>query len=123
MNTFNWTKALGFGLLIWALMAGALWILGSFESIGPLWAHGLVSALGGIAAFLFAGTTRAENGTQAAGYGLAWAAILLALDFVVTQQFDAHVFATWQYWLGSGLVFLAPWLQTEARQTLVGHPA
>jgi uncharacterized membrane protein YadS len=123
MNKFNWIKAFSFGVLIWAVMAVALWILGSIESIGPVWAHGIVAVVGGVFAFLFARATNAESGTQAAEYGLVWAIIVMGFDLVITQFLDAHIFASWQYWAGAGLVFLAPWLQTEARQVLVGQPA
>ena len=118
MNKFNWTKALGFGVLIWAVMAVALFILGNIQSIGPLWAHGIVAALGGVSALLLASNVKAESGTQAAGYGLVFAAVVLVLDLAVTQWFDAHIFASWQYWLGPALAFVAPWLQTETRTQL-----
>jgi hypothetical protein len=118
MNNFNWTKALGFGVVIWAAMTAVLWILGSVESIGPLWAHGITAALGGISALYLASNANPESGTQAAEYGLVFAAVILALDLIATQWFDAHVFASWQYWLGPALAFLAPWVQTETRQQL-----
>ena len=118
MNKFSWSKALGFGVLIWAIMAIALWILASFQSIGPLWAHGIVAAIGGVSAFLFARSASAQSGTQGAEYGLVFAAVVLLLDLAATQWFDAHIFAAWQYWVGIAAVFLAPWVQTEAHQTL-----
>jgi hypothetical protein len=121
MNNFSWLKALGFGVLIWGIMAVALWILGSISSVSPLWAHGIVAAVGGVSAFLFARNANAESGTQAAGYGLVFAAITLVLDLAVMQWFDAHIFASWQYWVGTAAVFLAPWVQTETHQSLTHH--
>lgn len=119
MNNINWTKALGFGLIIWAAMALGLWVLSNINALGPLWAHMIAAVIGGATAFLLAGNVRAENGTQAAGYGLLWAAMILTLDLVITQWFDVHVFASWQYWLGPALAFLAPWAQTETRTQLL----
>lgn len=121
MTNFSWSKGLGFGVLIWAAMAVVLWILGAIDSLGPLWAHGIVAGVGGITAFLFARNASPANGTQAAGYGVVWAAVVLLLDFAVAQWFDAHIFAAWQYWLGAALVFLAPWLEAETTATL-SHP-
>ncbi len=118
MNKFSWYKAIGFGILLWAIMAIALWILGTISSLSPLWAHGIVAALGAISGFLVASTNKPSNGAEAAGYGLVWASIIVALDIVFTQWFDAHIFASWQYWLGPALVFLSPWVQTEARQAI-----
>lgn len=122
MKNFSWSKALGFGVLIWGIMAVSLWLLGGISSLSPLWAHGIVAAVGAVSAFLFARNASAESGMQAAGYGLVFAAVTLILDFAVTQWFDAHIFASWQYWVGTAAVFLAPWVQTETHQG-IGHPA
>jgi hypothetical protein len=118
MNTFSWSKALGFGVLIWGIMAVALWILASIQSLSPFWAHGLAGAVGGIIALLFTRSANPESGSQAFGYGLTWAVIVLLGDLVVTQWFDAHIFSAWQYWIGAGIVFLAPWVETEAKQAM-----
>ncbi len=118
MNKFSWSKAIGFGFLIWAIMAVTLWALGGITSMSTLWAHGLVAVAGTIAAFFLAQNVKAESGMQAAGYGIAWVAIVLILDFVVTHRFDVHIFAIWQYWLGAALVFVSPWIETEVQQNL-----
>ncbi len=118
MNNFSWSKAIGFGVFIWAIMSAALWILGSISSLNAVWAHGIVAAVGIISAYFFAQNTNAANGSQAAGYGLAWVATILVLDLAVSQWFDAHIFSIWQYWVGAALVFLTPLVQVESQQTL-----
>lgn len=118
MNNFSWPKAIGFGAIIWAIMTVSLWILGSIPNLDHLWVHGLVVAVGAISAFFFAQNAKAEGGMQAATYGIVWAAMVLVLDLVVTQWFDVHILAVWQYWLGIVLVFLSPWVQTETRHSL-----
>lgn len=110
---FSWTKAVGYGVLIWGAMAVSLWILGSIQSLSSIWVHSLVAVVGGISAYLFAFDAKAGEGIRAAGYGLSWAIVTLMLDLVVVQRFDAHVFASWPYWVGIALVFIAPWIQTE----------
>lgn len=117
MNNFNWTKAIGFGALIWAVMAVVLWALGGINSLSPLWAHGIVAAVGGIMGFVLARNAKPATGMQGAGYGLVWAAMILVLDFAVIQWFDAHIFASWQYWIGPALALVIPWVQTETSQS------
>lgn len=116
MNTFNWTKAVGLGVLIWAIMALALWVLGGFESVSPLWAHGIVAAVGGLSAVALAAVSKSEAGTQAAEYGLSWAIMVVLLDVAATQWFDAHIFTAWQYWLGIALVLISPWVTYELQE-------
>ncbi len=122
MNKFNLAKGVGYGILIWGIMSAVLWVLSSFQSINPLWAHGIVAAIGAISSYLFAINAKADNGLYAILYGLVWAAVVILLDLVIAQWFDSHLFVTWQYWLGAALVFLAPWVETETDQQL-GHPA
>ena len=121
MNKFHWTKVLGFGLLLWAVMAVALWILGNIQALGPLWAHAIVAGVGGIVAYIMATNLKADGATQAAGYGLIFAVLIVALDLIVTQWFDAHVFASWQYWLGPALALLAPLAQVETHDSMAAH--
>jgi hypothetical protein len=121
MNTFNWTKALGFGLLIWAIMSVVLFVFGNISAIAPLWAHTLVAVVGGIAAYFFAGNSQPENATQALGYALVWAAMAMGLDFAITQWFDADIFTNLQSYLPYALVAIAPLLQIEARKYTASH--
>ena len=116
MNTFNWSKALGYGVLIWTIMAVALWILSIVDATGPLWIHGIVAAIGCIAAYLFGRNTKPEHLNQGLGYGFAWAVIVLLLDLVAMQWFDAHIFNAWQQWISYALILFAPLLQIEAHR-------
>jgi hypothetical protein len=116
MNTFSWSKAFGFGVLIWAIMAIALWILSSINGLNPLWTHGIVAVMGAVAAYFFGRSSQAEHLDQAVGYGFSWAVMVLLLDLAVTQWFDAHIFNAWQQWMSYALILLAPLLQVEAHQ-------
>lgn len=113
MNKFNWTKAIGVGVIIWAVMAFTLWVLSSFQSLSPLWAHGIVAVAGGLATVLLAAGSRSEGGSQAAEYGLSWAVVTVLLDLAATQWLDVHIFTAWQYWLGIALVLVAPFVTYE----------
>lgn len=116
MKTFNGLKAIAYGVLIWGVAALALWAL-NFTDIGAGWTHGLVAGIMGLTAYLFALDTKAENVGQALGYGAVWVAIGMVLDAAVTQNFDAHIFTTWQYYVGYGLALLSPLAQLELPKT------
>lgn len=122
MNKFSWSKALGFGVLIWAIATAVLAILGQIQSIGPLWAHGIIAGIAAISAYLFTRNAQPASAEQALGYGVIWAVIMLVLDLAATQWFDAHVFSAWQYWIGPALVFLAPQLPAATSEQGLGHP-
>lgn len=94
-------------------MTFSLWVLSSFQSLGPLWAHAIVAAIGGLATVLLAAGSGPEGGSQAAEYGLSWAVVTVLLDLAVTQWFDAHIFTAWLYWLGIALVLIAPFVTYE----------
>lgn len=115
MYKFSLLRALGFGEIIWALMAGALWILASIEPNGSVWSHLAVALVGGVFAYFFARVTDIENNSQALSYAFAWTFIVVVFDLFVTQWFDKHVFVSWQYWLGVALVFMAPWFGMERK--------
>jgi hypothetical protein len=116
MNSFNWSKAIGYGVVTWTIMIISLWILGSFNSVDALWAHGIVAVIGGVTAYLLGRNARPETLNQALGYGFTWALMGLTLDLVVTQWFDAHIFGAWQQWMSYALVMAAPLLQIEAHR-------
>ncbi len=120
MNKFNWLKAVGFGIMIWGIMALVLTVLTSINVMSAGWAHGITAIVFGLAAFLFATNAKPAGVGQAFGYGAIWVAIGLLLDAVVMRHFDAHIFTSWQYWAGYALVLLAPWAQIE-RHTTITH--
>jgi hypothetical protein len=112
MTKFNWYKALGFGVLVWAVGGAALWVLAA-TTLSPAWGHGIVAAVIGITAYLFAINAQPEDVGQALGYGAVFVAVGMALDAVITRTFDAHIFTTWQYYLGYALALFAPLFRAE----------
>ena len=118
MNKFNWYKALGFGVLVWAAAGAALWIVAS-TTLSAAWGHGIVAAVMGIAAYLFAINAKPEDVGQALGYGAVFVAVGMVLDAAITRLYDPHIFTTWQYYLGYSLALLAPLLRTELPQGTV----
>lgn len=119
-NTFSWSKALGFGLIVWGISVLSLWLL-SYTNLSELWTHALVAMIAGGTAYFSANLT--EVGTTGKGfyYGASWVVLGLLLDLAITQNYDAHIFTTWQYWSGYALVLLAPLLEGTAESEAHSH--
>lgn len=116
MNIFSWSKAFGFGALIWLIMFAIVSALVGFDvTMTSIWWALLVAVIAGFASYIFAGYSNMESSGQAFGYGIIWVIIGLVLDFIVTKQFEPNIFSSWVYWGGYALVLLAPWFRLEAR--------
>jgi hypothetical protein len=116
---FSWSKAFGFGVLIWAILfvVGAI-LVGIGVSLSTGWLF-VLALVGAVLSYSFA--TNADPATvgSAWGYGIMWALIGLILDVIITQQFEAteYIFSQWSYWLGYAFILLAPWVEAAAHQT------
>lgn len=121
MNNFSWSKAFGFGVLIWAVMFILASILVAFGvSIGIGWSLVLAIVMA-VLSYSFAVNANAGNSGQALGYGLLWAAIGIVLDLVISRQFQSNIFGMWTYWVGYALILFAPWVEYEV-QGMGAHP-
>jgi hypothetical membrane protein len=120
MNNFNWYKAFGYGALIWGIASIVLAGL-TLTTLSAGWVHGIVAVVFGVSAFLFAIDAKPGHIGQALGYGAIFAAVGLALDGIFMRNFDAHIFSSWQYWLGYALAFFAPSFRSESPETRVLH--
>lgn len=122
MNNFSWFKAIGFGILIWAIMfLLAAILVAAGITIGIGWSLALALAIG-VVAYSFALSADSAGLGQAFGYGLLWAIIGIALDLIITRQFQDNLFSMWTYWVGYALVFFAPWFEYELQGSGGGHP-
>jgi hypothetical protein len=113
MRTFSWTKAVGFGVLLWLTSFAVISTLGSRYEV--LWVQVALAVGAGIVAYIFSSFSEIDTAEHAVAYGVAWAVIGITLDLVVSRALAPTMFANWSYWLGYTLVLLAPWLQIETR--------
>ncbi len=112
MTKFDLFKAISYGVLVWAAGGLALWAL-TATTLSVGWTHGIVAVVIGITAYLLSINAKPEDVVQALGYGVVFAAVGLGLDAIITRTLDAHIFNTWQYYIGYALVLLAPLFRTE----------
>ncbi|HYF04927.1 MAG TPA: hypothetical protein VEA59_02025 [Patescibacteria group bacterium] len=116
---FNWTKALGYGVLLWVVMFVVGAILASMGiglSAGWILVLGIIGA---ILAYSFAANARPGTAGAALGYGITFAVIGIILDSLISAQFTAgtNLFNSWTYWLGYVLVLAAPMFAPSVQST------
>lgn len=123
MNNFSWSRAFGFGVLAWLIMFAATSALVGFKvNMASVWWGLGIAVIAGLTSFILAGYSKIESSNQALGYGAMWVVMGLALDLVISWQFNSSIFTSWEYWVGYALVLIAPWLEYELRGTGVHHP-
>jgi len=111
MNKFSWSKAFGFGLLLWVSLFIIATVLSVVHATFSLW---VVLALGIVGAFIaygFAVSANPLGPAQALGYGISWVLIGLVLDALISRQIHSQIYGLWTYWFGYAMILLAPWVE------------
>ena len=117
MNKFNWYKALGFGLGIWAIAFGLVAVAFGLGIFASVWTQVGIAAIIAVVTYAFASGTRADNLGQALGYGAVFAAVGIALDLIVSQQLVSGLFGLWTYYLAYAAILFAPSVQVLFHQS------
>lgn len=115
MDKFNWSKALGFAVLIWIVMFAIVWATIGMGIFNSVWTQVILAIIVGIAAYLFAVNTKAVDVGPALGYGAVWAVVGIALDLIISRQFVPGLFGLWTYYLAYALILFAPSLELGFR--------
>jgi hypothetical protein len=119
MNTFNWVKGLGFGIILWAIMLIIAFAVGWVGFEATLLVNVAIALVTAVIAYLLARNVRPSTLGQAAGYGLLWAVVGFVLDFGILHNFDTSILASWQYWMLFAGAFVGPvvhGLEVDVRQ-------
>lgn len=111
MNKFNWSKALGFGVLIWAVMFVAVWAAIAMGIFSSVWTQIALAVIAAVATYLFASNAAASDIGPAFGYGVIFAAIGIALDLIISQRLVPGLFGLWTYYLTYAAILFAPSVQ------------
>lgn len=115
MNEFNWSKALGFGVLIWVILFLLVWAtigMGIFSAVGTQIVLGIIAA---VVTYLSAINAKASDIGPALGYGAVFAAIGIILDLIISQQLVSGLFGLWTYYLAYVLILFAPSIELGLR--------
>lgn len=111
-STFNWTRGLGYGALIWLILFALTSALVGFEAMNTFNGQALTMSVAAILTYGLSYSIRPVDGYHAFGYGFLWAVVGILLDLVITFQFNPAVFSTWQYWVSYALVLFVPMVET-----------
>lgn len=119
MNTFNWTKAVVFGVLIWAAMFLLVWATISMAVFSSVWAQLALALVAGVLTYLFAMNVKAAGMNAVLGYGVAFVAIGIVLDLIISQRLVSGLFNLWTYYLAYAVILFAPSVELALRDQ--GH--
>lgn len=114
MNTINWAKTLGMGLLLW-LMYFIFYsaIIAWGISAHSFWFEALTITFSIILAYSFAIIMQPRTLGEAASEGLSWVVIFILLDLAIGNRFVPGLFNQWSYWVSLGIIFLLPMLEEK----------
>lgn len=120
MTTFKITKVVAYAAFLWLIISG---LVGSVYGFGlycgipdSAWLGVVSSFVSFGIALIFAKELGVSSTKQAVMFSLLWLLVPVVLDLLVVHPLSKEIFSTWQYWLGHGLVFLAPWVVLKADQ-------
>ena len=125
MKKFNWSKAIGYGMLIWAIMALLVKAAYYMGIIGSAWTGIILVMIAALLSYSLGGRIDFQNGGQSFEYGLSWIIVGFILDLIITMQVYPAVVSTWFYWVGYALILFAPevkWLGQDVRPDIRQEP-
>ena len=111
----NWKKAIGLGLLLYAIMFVLVSALIGFKVYQYGWVTVVVAILGGVVSLILANYVKPGSAKMALGYGLVWVVVGVILDALITMRFNPQIFNAWTIWFSYGLVLLAPLTRVKKR--------
>ncbi len=118
MKNFNWMKAIGFGIVIWAVLFALVWASMSMAVYGSIITKLVLVIVAASLAYSFTPDARFITTAQALGYGVSFVVVGVLLDLIVSRQFDSAIFSAWEYWLSYALILISPMFRSEGSGVL-----
>jgi hypothetical protein len=117
IEKFNWSKAVGFGVLIWIVMFVFVSLIISIGVYDYIISAVAVVLIAGIIAYMFSSNAKPISVSQAISYGLVWVITGIVLDLLITLKFNAEVFSHWEYWASYAFIFIAPMINIRLEKS------
>ncbi|MDE2399983.1 MAG: hypothetical protein KGL67_03175 [Patescibacteria group bacterium] len=108
MEKFNWTKALGFGALIWLIMFALVSAFVGFNIYEALLSKIIFVLAAGLLSYLCVRNVKTASLGRAFEYGLTWVAVGVVLDLLVSMQFNPTMLLAWEYWVSYAFILFVP---------------
>jgi len=115
MNGFNWSKALGFGVLIWVALFLLVWATIGLGIFDVVWTQIALAIMAAVVTYLFAVNAKASDLGPTLGYGAVFTAIGIGLDLIFSRQLITGLFGLWTYYLTYALILFAPSVELGLR--------
>ena len=120
MKKFSWSKAIGYGVFMWIIMAALVWLASYIGIMGYLLTQIVLVVLAFMFAYGFSLNILFTSGEQAFGYGIAFIIVGFILDLVFTTTLYPALFSMWAYWTAYLAILIAPMIEsTSAEQTRI----
>jgi len=115
MNNFNWLKAVGFGVVIWAILFFVVWATTSIGIFSSVWTQVVIAVIAAAVTYAFAGAARASDMGPALGYGVVFAVVGVILDLLISRQYIPELFNMWTYYLTYVAILFVPPIEAGLR--------
>ena len=117
MEKFNWSRAIGYGALIWVVLFVFVWILISFSLFESVISKIIIVLVAGALSYFFTPDIKMLKPSRALSYGVSWVVVGVVLDLLISMRFMADLFSRWEYWLGYAFILFAPAIRVMIGET------
>ncbi|MFZ2072390.1 MAG: hypothetical protein WA101_00385 [Minisyncoccia bacterium] len=111
----NCKKALGFGVLVWAVMFIVVCILLAYKMPENMAFTIIVTLVSLIVVYFAAKNIAPKSYMEAIKYGLVFAIVGIILDFLISKKFAPDIFNSISYWVSYALIVLVPMLTVKKK--------
>lgn len=109
----NYGKGVGYGVATWIIVFVVISVLIKLGWFENQIVHYLSALIAPVAVYFFASNLSIKSGSDAFGYGIVIVLVGLILDYAITRQYNADIFASRTLWAGYVLTLLTPMLKVK----------
>lgn len=110
----NYTKAIGYGLLIWVVMFAV--VSAFLPYYNQAWMKVVLVVVVALISYACATRLRLKSYAAAIDYGVVWVLVAVLLEVLVTQRFNPLIFTEWSLWVGYAATLIAPSLTVRSHR-------
>ncbi len=116
MQTFNWSKVIGYGISIWIIMFAVVWFFVGISWYDNTASDIVILLIAALLTYSFSASLRSTSASQGFGVGFVWIVIGIVLDLIISGRFLPGIFKDWYYWVGYAVILLVPALSASTRE-------
>lgn len=109
----NYLKGIGYAVATWVVVFVVISILIKFNWFDIQFVRYLTAFIAPVAVYFFAANLSIKSSTEALGYGVIIVIVGLILDYTISRQYNAEIFASRTLWAGYVLTLFTPMLKVK----------